>query len=57
VVRTPTPRSDKSMMPDEYLYDGISVLRLEPGQVLFFAIIDGIEELCLNINSYSIVNS
>lgn len=38
---------------NEYLYDGISVLQPEPGQVVFFPIIDGIEEFRLNINSYS----
>ena len=37
----------------EYLYDGISVLQPEPGQVVFFPIIDGIEEFRLNINAYS----
>jgi hypothetical protein len=38
---------------NEYLYDGISVLQPEPGQVAFFPIIDGIEEFRLNINAYS----
>jgi hypothetical protein len=38
---------------NEYLYDGISVLQPEPGQVVFFPIIDGIEEFRLNINAYS----
>src|SRR5690349_11208504 len=38
---------------NEYLYDGISVLQPEPGQVAFFPIIDGIQEFRLNINSYS----
>ncbi|HEY4360187.1 MAG TPA: TonB-dependent receptor [Bryobacteraceae bacterium] len=37
----------------EYLYDGISVLQPEPGQVVFYPIIDGIEEFHLNINAYS----
>ncbi len=37
----------------EYLYDGISVLQPEPGQVAYFPIIDGIEEFKLNINAYS----
>ncbi|HEY3743763.1 MAG TPA: carboxypeptidase regulatory-like domain-containing protein [Bryobacteraceae bacterium] len=37
----------------EYLYDGISVLQPEPGQVVFYPIIDGIEEFKLNVNSYS----
>ncbi len=38
---------------NEYLYDGISVLQPEPGQVAFFPVIDAIEEFRLNINSYS----
>src|SRR4029079_1993013 len=38
---------------NEYLYDGISVLQPEPGQVAFYPIIDGIAEFRLNINSYS----
>jgi hypothetical protein len=38
---------------NEYLYDGISALQPEPGQVAFFPVIDGIEEFKLNINSYS----
>ena len=35
------------------MYDGISVLQPEPGQVAFYPIIDGIEEFKLNINAYS----
>jgi Carboxypeptidase regulatory-like domain len=38
---------------NEYLFDGISALQPEPGQVVFYPIIDGIEEFRLNINSYS----
>jgi hypothetical protein len=38
---------------NEYMYDGISVLQPEPGQVAFYPIIDGIAEFRLNINSYS----
>ena len=38
---------------NEYLYDGISVLQPEPGQVAFFPIIDAMEEFKLNINAYS----
>jgi Carboxypeptidase regulatory-like domain len=38
---------------NEYLYDGISVLQPEPGQVVYYPIIDGIEEFRLNISSYS----
>ncbi len=37
----------------EYLYDGISVLQPEPGQVAFYPIIDAIEELRVNTSSYS----
>ena len=38
---------------NEYIYDGISVLQPEPGQVAFYPIIDAMEEFKLNINSYS----
>jgi len=38
---------------NEYLYDGISVLQPEPGQVVYYPIIDGIAEFKLNINAYS----
>ena len=38
---------------NEYMYDGISVLQPEPGQVAFFPIIDAMEEFKLNINAYS----
>ncbi len=38
---------------NEYLYDGISVLQPEPGQVAFYPIIDAVEEFKLNINAYS----
>ena len=38
---------------NEYMYDGISVLQPEPGQVVFYPVIDGIEEFHLNINAYS----
>jgi hypothetical protein len=38
---------------NEYLYDGISVLQPEPGQVAFYPIIDAIEEFRVNINAYS----
>src|SRR5262249_12094865 len=36
---------------NEYLYDGISVLQPEPGQVAFFPVIDSIEEFKLETNS------
>jgi hypothetical protein len=38
---------------NEYLYDGISVLQPEPGQVVFYPIVDGMAEFKLNINAYS----
>ena len=37
----------------EYLYDGVSVLQPEPGQVAFYPIIDAIEEFRVETNSYS----
>jgi hypothetical protein len=36
---------------NEYLYDGISVLQPEPGQVAFFPIVDAIQEFNLTTNS------
>jgi hypothetical protein len=36
---------------NEYLYDGISVLQPEPGQVAFFPIVDAIQEFNLITNS------
>ena len=36
---------------NEYLYDGISVLQPEPGQVAFYPIIEAIQEFKLEINS------
>jgi hypothetical protein len=38
---------------NEYLYDGISVLQPEPGQVAFYPIIDAMSEFRVNINAYS----
>ncbi len=38
---------------NEYMYDGISALQPEPGQVAFYPVIDAIQEFRLNINSYS----
>ena len=35
------------------IYDGISVLQPEPGQVVYYPIIDGMAEFKLNINAYS----
>jgi hypothetical protein len=37
----------------EYMYDGISVLQPEPGQVAYYPIIDAIEEFRVETNSYS----
>jgi hypothetical protein len=36
---------------NEYLFDGISVLQPEPGQVAFFPIIDAIQEFKVEVNS------
>src|SRR5215467_12780663 len=36
---------------NEYLYDGISVLQPEPGQVAFFPVIDAIQEFKIETNS------
>src|SRR5712691_9697851 len=38
---------------NEYMYDGISVLQPEPGQVAFYPIIDGVAEFKINVNAYS----
>jgi hypothetical protein len=38
---------------NEYLYDGISVLQPEPGQVAFYPIMDAIQEFKLEVNSPS----
>jgi hypothetical protein len=38
---------------NEYLYDGVSVLQPEPGQVVFYPIIDAMAEFRININAYS----
>lgn len=37
----------------EYIYDGISVLQPEPGQVAYYPIIDAIDEFRVDTNSYS----
>jgi hypothetical protein len=37
----------------EYIYDGVSVLQPEPGQVAFYPIIDAIAEFRVEANSYS----
>jgi hypothetical protein len=36
---------------NEYLYDGISALQPEPGQVAFFPILDGIQEFTIEANN------
>src|SRR5204863_8227039 len=36
---------------NEYLYDGISALQPEPGQVVFFPIIDDIQEFTVETNN------
>ena len=36
---------------NEYIYDGISALQPEPGQVVYFPIIDGIEEFTIESNN------
>ena len=38
---------------NEYLYDGISVLQPEPGQVVYYPVVDGMAEFKLNVNAYS----
>jgi hypothetical protein len=38
---------------NEYIYDGISVLQPEPGQVAYYPIIDGMAEFKVNVNAYS----
>ncbi len=38
---------------NEYIYDGVSALQPEPGQVVFYPIIDAIEEFRINIDAYS----
>ncbi len=37
----------------EYLYDGVSALQPEPGQVAWYPVIDGIQEFRVQTNSYS----
>src|SRR5579884_1946175 len=38
---------------NEYLFDGLSALQPEPGQVVLYPVIDAMQEFRLNINSYS----
>lgn len=37
----------------EYIYDGVSVLQPEPGQVAYYPVIDAIDEFRVETNSYS----
>src|SRR5262245_28828366 len=37
----------------EYIYDGISVLQPEPGQVAYFPVVDAIQDFRVETNSYS----
>lgn len=37
----------------EYIYDGVSVLQPEPGQVAYYPIVDAIDEFRVETNSYS----
>jgi len=54
VGASPLPRINGSRpRTNEYIYDGISVLQPEPGQVVYYPIIDGMEEFKLNVNGYS----
>jgi hypothetical protein len=54
VGAAPLPRINGSRpRTNEYMYDGISVLQPEPGQVVYYPIIDGIAEFKLNVNAYS----
>ena len=49
---SPLPRVDGGRpRVNEYLYDGISVLQPEPGQVAFFPIIDAIQEFNVDSNT------
>jgi hypothetical protein len=51
---TTTPRLNGGRpRTNEYLYDGISVLQPEPGQVAFYPIIEAIQEFKLETNSPS----
>jgi hypothetical protein len=51
---TPLPRLNGSRpRTNEYMYDGISVLQPEPGQIAFVPIIDAIQEFNLQTNDAS----
>ncbi len=61
-VAQPPPTSTGPSLPrigggrprtNEYLFDGISALQPEPGQVVFFPIVDAIQEFKVEINSPS----
>ncbi len=36
---------------NEYLFDGVSVLQPEPGQIAFFPVVDSIQEFKVEINN------
>jgi hypothetical protein len=42
---------------NEYIYDGIAVRQPEPGQVVYYPIIDGMAEFKRTINAYSCRNA
>ena len=48
-----SPHQRRTPATNEYLFDGISVLQPEPGQVAFFPIIDAIQEFKVESNSPS----
>jgi outer membrane receptor protein involved in Fe transport len=51
-ANSPLPRINGGRpRTNEYLYDGISVLQPEPGQVAFFPVIDAIQEFKIESNS------
>jgi hypothetical protein len=62
VALPPGSTSSPSLLPringsrprtSEYIYDGISVLQPEPGQVAYYPVLDAIQEFRVQINSYS----
>jgi hypothetical protein len=62
VALPPGSTSSPSLLPringrrprtSEYIYDGVSVLQPEPGQVAYFPILDSIQEFRVQLNSYS----
>ncbi len=62
VALPPGSTSSPSLLPringsrprtSEYIYDGISVLQPEPGQVAYYPVLDAIGEFRVQVNSYS----